>query len=52
MALYPEAQRAAQAQLDSVLKGERLPDFGDMDALPYMTALLKELERWHPATPL
>jgi hypothetical protein len=34
----------AQAELDRVLEG-RLPDFGDMEDLPYLSALVKEVLR-------
>ena len=51
MVLNPEVQRKAQKELDSVV-GERLPDFGDRDHLPYVNATCKEVYRWHPVTPL
>lgn len=50
MLLYPEAQRTAQAELDSVIGTDRLPDF--TDELPYVTALIKEVLRWRPVAPL
>ncbi|KAI0295324.1 CyP450 monooxygenase [Multifurca ochricompacta] len=52
MILYPEVQRKAQAEVDSVTCGSRLPDFSDFDELPYVNAILKEVLRWHPVTPL
>ena len=52
MALHPEVQRKAQAELDEVVGKERLPDFDDLDSLPYVQAVLKELLRWQPVTPL
>ena len=52
MALYPEVQRKAQAEIDQVVGNSRLPDFSDQDALPYVQAVLKEVLRWHPVTPL
>ncbi|PPQ80126.1 LOW QUALITY PROTEIN: hypothetical protein CVT25_001425 [Psilocybe cyanescens] len=52
MALYPEVQKKAQAELDSVLGGNRLPDFSDRESLPYINALLKESVRWYQVTPL
>ncbi|KZS91073.1 cytochrome P450 [Sistotremastrum niveocremeum HHB9708] len=53
MSLYPEIQKRAQAELDRVLHGERLPSPLDrrMGALPYIDALCKELLRWAPAVP-
>ena len=52
MALYPEVQNKAQRQLDTVIGTERLPDFSDRPSLPYITAVVKELLRWHPAGPI
>ena len=45
MLLYPEAQRAAHAELDRVIGRERLPEFEDRESLPYINALLKEVLR-------
>ena len=52
MALYPEVQKKAQAELDAVVGSKRFPDFPDRPSLPYVNALVKELFRWHPATPI
>ena len=52
MVLYPEVQRKAQAEIDAVVGKERLPDFGDRPLLPYVSAILEETLRWHPAVPL
>ncbi|KAH9987708.1 CyP450 monooxygenase [Russula vinacea] len=52
MVLYPEVQRKAQAEIDSVVGKDRLPDFGDQPLLPYVTAILEEALRWHPVVPL
>ena len=52
MTLYPEVQRKAQTEIDQVVGNSRLPDFSDQDALPYVQAVLKEVLRWHPVTPL
>ena len=52
MTLYPEVQRKAQTEIDQVIGNSRLPDFSDQDALPYAQAILKEVLRWHPVTPL
>ncbi len=30
----------------------RMPDFGDMDSLVYVNAVIKESMRWHSAVPL
>ncbi|KAF9479499.1 cytochrome P450 [Pholiota conissans] len=51
MLCFPEAQLKAQQELDRVLKG-RLPEFEDEQDLPYLSALVKEILRWQPATPI
>ena len=51
MALYPQVQKKAQDELDMVLGGA-LPTFSDQGSLPYTTALVKEVFRWMPVTPL
>jgi cytochrome P450 len=51
MCIYPDVQKKAQAELDTVLKG-RLPEFSDRPFLPYINALVKETLRWQPVTPL
>ncbi|KAJ7777076.1 cytochrome P450 [Mycena metata] len=48
----PEAQKKAQAELDSVLKPDHLPDFDDEPSLPYVSAIVKEVLRWRPVTPV
>ncbi len=52
MMLNPEVQKKAQAELDSVLGGDRLPSFDDQEDLPYINALCKELVRFHPVAPI
>ena len=52
MAMYPEVQKKAQEELDRVVGPDRLPNFDDRAALPYVGALLKELMRWHVVTPI
>jgi cytochrome P450 len=52
MTLYPEVQRKAQAEIDRVIGNSRLPDYSDQYELPYVDAVLKEVLRWHPVTPL
>ncbi|KAI8996249.1 cytochrome P450 [Trametes punicea] len=52
MLMYPEVQRKAQAEVDRVVGRHRLPDFSDEPALPYVSALVKEVLRWRPVTPL
>ncbi|EIN05790.1 cytochrome P450 [Punctularia strigosozonata HHB-11173 SS5] len=61
MAMYPEAQHRAQKELDAVVGKSRLPGehdiygmylFDDLDKLPYIAAVCKELLRWIPVAPL
>ena len=42
----------AQAQIDEVVGKDRLPEFADIHNMPYIQAIVKELFRWQPVTPL
>lgn len=50
MVLYPDAQRAAQEEIDQAVGLQRLPGFGDRESLPLVDCILKETLRW--ATPV
>ncbi|KAJ7662506.1 cytochrome P450 [Mycena rosella] len=52
MVLTPEVQLKAQAEIDSVTGGTRLPSYSDRDQLPYVSAVVTELMRWHSIAPL
>ena len=52
LALFPQVQRRAQAELDVVVGRDRLPTFNDRPRLPYIEALCKELLRWQMVTPI
>ena len=52
MALYPEVQKKAQAEIDAVVGPNRLPNFHDRPSLPYINAVIKESTRWNLAAPL
>lgn len=52
MCTSPEIQKRAQAEIDSVVGHDRLPEFKDRDNLPYIEALLSEVFRWMTVTPL
>ena len=52
MTLYQGAQKRAQAEIDRVVGRDRLPDFSDLNDLPYLTAMIKELLRWGVTAPL
>lgn len=52
MALYPNMQEKAQAEIDAVVGPNRLPDFQDRPSLPYINAVVKEAMRWNLVVPL
>ena len=52
MVLHPDIQARAQAEIDTVVGGSRLPDFKDRPDMPYVEAILTETLRWIPVTPL
>jgi cytochrome P450 len=52
MVLYPEVQQRAQKELDEVLGEQRLPRLEDRERLPYVSAVVKESQRWHPVVPI
>ena len=51
MAMHPEVQAKAQAELDSYVSA-RLPEVEDREHLPYCLATLMEVLRWRPSAPL
>ncbi|PCH41346.1 cytochrome P450 [Wolfiporia cocos MD-104 SS10] len=52
MMCYPEVQKKAQLEIDSVIGSDRLPVLADRDQLPYINALCSEVLRWQPVAPL
>jgi cytochrome P450 len=52
MIAFPEVQRRAQAELDTIVGRDRLPTFADALRLPYVCAVIKEVLRWRPPLPL
>ncbi|KAJ6502264.1 cytochrome P450 [Mycena sanguinolenta] len=52
MALHPEIQAKAQAELDAVVGNHRLPSYDDRESLPYINAITKEVFRFHPVGPM
>lgn len=50
MILFPEVQRKAQDEIDSIVGSSRLPTFADRGSLPYVNAVVKEALRWNPVT--
>ncbi|ROV98480.1 hypothetical protein VPNG_08535 [Cytospora leucostoma] len=51
MALHPHIQEEAQAHIDSVLDGTRMPSWADYKRLPYVAMVVKELHRWRSPAP-
>jgi hypothetical protein len=51
MANYPLVQKKAQEELDKVLGEGRLPTFEDRPHLPYISAVVNEVLRWHVILP-
>lgn len=49
MVLYPEVQKAQEA-IDKGIGSDRLPDFSDREALPFIEAIMNEVLRWNPIT--
>ena len=45
MAKHPEFAKQAQAEIDSVLNQERLPDLEDRKSLPIVDCIMKEVFR-------
>ncbi|OQV09706.1 hypothetical protein CLAIMM_13798 [Cladophialophora immunda] len=48
MMLYPDEQKRAHAQLDDVVGNDRLPKPSDLEKLPYIRQIMKEVVRWMP----
>ncbi|KAL4252089.1 cytochrome P450 family protein [Abortiporus biennis] len=52
MVLHPHVQQKAQAEIDRVIGRNRLPDFSDFEALPYINCVVQEVLRWQTPAPL
>lgn len=51
MAMYPKVQAKAQAELNRVVGSYRLPEYEDLESMPYLRAVVMETIRWLPALP-
>ncbi|CAE7138996.1 unnamed protein product [Rhizoctonia solani] len=51
MVMNPMVQMKAQQEIDAVLGTAVLPTVPDIERLPYVTNLIKELKRWYPVVP-
>jgi len=52
MIMFPSVQRKAQAEIDQITGGMRLPDFTDRPSMIYLEATYREVLRWCQVTPL
>lgn len=52
MALFPEVQKCAQAEIDSVIGQDRLPTYKDREHLPYIEVLVQEVYRFFSVVPI
>ncbi|KAI0651006.1 cytochrome P450 [Trametes meyenii] len=52
MAKFPDVQKRAQAEVDGLLGGKRLPTMADRPSLPYVDAVLSEVLRWVSIAPV
>ena len=58
MLIYPDVLAKAQAEIDAYLGPAResytcrMPAIEDIQELPYISALVKEVWRWNPSVPL
>ena len=50
--MHPGIQKKAQAAVDKVVGKDRIPEVADKESLPYITAIMKEIFRWHNILPL
>lgn len=51
MALHPEMQAKAQAEIDAVIGNSRLPTISDRAHLPYVNAVINEILRYGDIVP-
>ncbi|KAH8101908.1 cytochrome P450 [Cristinia sonorae] len=52
LTVNPIIQARLQAELDTVVGKDRLPDFSDKDNLPYLQCVISEAIRWGAVTPI
>ena len=52
MVRNPDIQKKAQNATDDVIGKDRLPNFSDYASIPCVDAIVKEVYRWRPVTPL
>ncbi|KAH6891777.1 cytochrome P450 [Coprinopsis sp. MPI-PUGE-AT-0042] len=53
MVLNPDAQKKAQSAIDAAISlDDGLPDFSLFGKIPYIDAMVREVFRWRPVTPI
>ncbi|KAG2036099.1 cytochrome P450 [Suillus americanus] len=52
MVLYPDVQARARADINQAVRHDEMPCLDDRASLPYLDAILHEVLRWHPVSPL
>jgi len=52
MMLHPDVQSRARAEIDQAVRHDSMPCLDDRASLPYLDAILREVLRWNPPTPL
>jgi hypothetical protein len=52
MLTHPDCQAAAHREIDAAVGRGRLPDYDDYENLPYVNAIITEVLRWKPTTPM
>jgi cytochrome P450 len=52
MVLHPDVQRKARGDIAAVVTPGTLPAFDDEPSLPYISAIVLEVLRWRPVTPI
>jgi hypothetical protein len=52
MSMFPEVQRKAQEEIDSIVGTGKLPTFDHRDQLRYINFVVEEALRWHPIVPM
>src|ERR1700679_3066571 len=52
MVAFPETQKRAQAELDTVVGRSRIPSFSVLPSLPYLRGMVKEVLRWRSVLPV
>ncbi|CAL1706628.1 unnamed protein product [Somion occarium] len=52
MLACPDVQARAQAEIDHIVGPDRTPELDDIENLPYLQAIIKEVHRYCPVTPM